>query len=89
MYLYMDNLSSRTLQFQISLMIYRKTHYVSWIIRWKWLLILNLRSSENAPAYTLASNEGFIKAIVNFLPDDSDTVFLRLFHDLRPNILKV
>ena len=84
----MDNLSSRTLKCQISLMIYRKTHHVSRIIRWKWPLILNLRSSENAPAYTLASN-GVIKAIVNFCPDDSDTAFLRLSHDLRPNILKV
>ena len=57
-------------------MIYRKTHHVSWIIRWKWPLIPNLRSSENAPTYTFASNEGVIKAIVNFCPDDSDTVFL-------------
>ena len=52
-------------------------------------MILNLRSSENAPAYTLASNEGVIKAIVNFCQDDSDTVFLPLCHDLRPSILKV
>ena len=66
--LYMVYLSSRTLKCQISLMIYRKTHHVSWIIRWKRPMILNLRSSENAPAYTLASNEGVIKAIVNFLP---------------------
>ena len=36
-----------------SVMIYRKNHHVSWIIRWKW--ILNLRSSENVPAYTLAA----------------------------------
>ena len=28
-------------------------------------------------------------AIVNFYRDDSDSVFLRLSHDLRPNILKV
>ena len=52
-------------------------------------MILNLRCSENAPAYTLASNEGVIDAIANFCRDDSDTVFLRLSHDLRPNILKV
>ena len=52
-------------------------------------MILNLRCSENAPAYKLASNEGVTKAIVNFSRDDSDTVFLRLSHDLRPNILKV
>ena len=45
-------------------------------------MILNLRSSENVPAYTLAATEGFIKEIVNFYRDDSDTVFL-------PNILKV
>ena len=85
----MDNLSSRTLKCQISLMIYRKTHRVSWIIRWKWPLILNLPSSENAPTYTFASNEGVMKAIVNFCLDDSDTLFVRLSHDLRPNILKV
>ena len=45
-------------------MIYRKNHHVSWIIRWKW--ILNLRSSENVPAYTLAANEGVVKETVNF-----------------------
>ena len=78
----MDNLSSRTHKCQISLMIYRKNHHVSSIIRWKWPMILNLRSSENVPAYTLAATEGFIKEIVNFYRDDSDTVFL-------PNILKV
>ena len=72
----MDKLSSRTLKCHISLMIYRKTHHVSWIIRWKWPLISNLRSSENAPTYTFASNEGLIKAIVNFCPDGSDTVSL-------------
>ena len=47
-----------------SVMIYRKNHHVSWIIRWKW--ILNLRSSENVPAYTLAANEGVVKETVNF-----------------------
>ena len=52
-------------------------------------MILNLRCSENAPAYTLASNEGVIDAIANFCRDDSDTVFLRLSHDLRRNILEV
>ena len=89
MYAYMDNLYSRTLKCQISLMIYRKTHHVSWIIRWKWFMILNLRSSENGLAYTLAANEGVIKAVVNFYRDDSDTVFLCLSHELRPNILEV
>ena len=48
-------------------------------------MISNLRSSENAPAYSLAANEGVIKAIVNFYRDESDSVFLRLSHDLRPN----
>ena len=52
-------------------------------------MILNLRSSENASANTLASNEGVIKAIANFCRDDLDTVFLHLSHDLRRNILKV
>ena len=52
-------------------------------------MISNLRFSENAPAYMLATDEGVIKAIVNFYLDDSDSVFLRLSHDLRPNILKV
>ena len=85
----MDNLSRRTLKGQISLMIYRKTHHVSRIIRWKWFMILNLRSSENVLAYTFAANEGVIKAIVNFYRDDSDTVFLCLSRDLRPNIPKV
>ena len=45
-------------------MTYRKNHHVSWIIRWKW--ILNLRSSQKVPAYTLAANEGVIKETVNF-----------------------
>ena len=36
MYTYMDNLGSRTLNKQISLIIYRKDYHVSWIIRWKW-----------------------------------------------------
>ena len=85
----MDTLSSRTIKWQISLMIYRKAYHVSWIIHWKWPMISNLRSSENAPAYMLAADEGVIKAIVNFYRDDSDSVFLRLPHDLRPNILKV
>ena len=49
----------------------------------------NLRSLENAPAYTLASNEGVLKAIENFCRDDSDTVFFCLSYDLRPSILKV
>ena len=91
MYAYMDTLNGRTIKWQISLMIYRKAYHVSWIIRWKWPMISNLRSSENAPAYMLATNEGVIKAIVNFYRDDSDSVliFLRLSHDLRPNILKV
>ena len=148
MYAYMDNLYSRTLKCQISLMIYRKTRHVSWIIRWKWpiecfhsrgqhlckfigtkesvcirkefnshriglghqhgcrfivlgrqygrrdvmwkhSIILNLRSSENGLAYTLAANEGVIKAVVNFYRDGSDTVFLCLSHYLRPNILEV
>ena len=35
----------------------------------------------------LLLNEGAVKAIVNFCPDDLDTVFL-VFH-LRRNILKV
>ena len=52
-------------------------------------MISNLRSSEDAPTYMLAADEGVIKAIVNFYRDDSDSVFLRLPHDLRPNILKV
>ena len=52
-------------------------------------MITNLRSSENAPAYMLADDEGVIKAIVNFYRDNSDSVFLRLSHDLRSNILKV
>ena len=52
-------------------------------------MILNLRSSENASVYTLASNEGVVKAIANFCRDDSDTVFLRLSHDLRRDIRKV
>ena len=52
-------------------------------------MISNLRSSENAPIYSLAANEGVIKAIVNYHRDDSDSVFLLLSHDLRPNILKV
>ena len=50
-------------------------------------MISNLHSSENALAYTLATNEGVIKAIGNFYRDDSDSVFLRLSHDLRPSIL--
>ena len=49
-------------------------------------MILNSRSSENVPAYTLAANEGVIKEIVYFYRNDSDTVFLRLSRDLRPNI---
>ena len=89
MYAYMDTLRSRTLKWQISLMVYRKAYHVSWIIRWKWPLISNLHSSENAPAYTLAANEGGIKAMVNFYRDVSDSVFFRLSHDLRPSILKV
>ena len=89
MHAYMDNLSSRTHKGQISLMIYRKTSHVSRIIRWKWFMILNLRSSENVLALTLAANEGVIKAIVNFYGNDSDTVFLCLSRDLRPNIPKV
>ena len=36
MYTYMDTLGSRTLNKQISLIIYRKDYHVSWIIRWKW-----------------------------------------------------
>ena len=32
----MDTLGSRTLNKQISLIIYRKDYHVSWIIRWKW-----------------------------------------------------
>ena len=74
----MDTLGRRTLKKQISLMIYRKHYHVSWIIRWKWPMISNLHSSENAPAKTLASIEGVIKAIVNFYRDDSDSVFV--FH---------
>ena len=54
----MDTLSSRTLKWQISLMIYSKAYHVSWIIRWKWPMILNLHPSENAPAYALAADEG-------------------------------
>ena len=34
-------------------------------------MISNLRSSENAPAYKMAANEGVIKAIVTFYRDDS------------------
>ena len=34
-------------------------------------------------------NEAFKIAIANFYRDDSDSVFLRLSHDLRPNILRV
>ena len=34
-------------------------------------MISNLRSSENAPAYKMAANEGVIKAIVIFYRDDS------------------
>ena len=52
-------------------------------------MISKLHSSENAQAYTLATNEGAIKDIVNFYRDDSDSVFLRCSPDLRPNILKV
>ena len=37
----------------------------------------------------MAANEGVIKAIVNFYRDDSDSIFLRLSHDLRPNILRI
>ena len=70
-------------------MIFRKAYHVSWIIRWKWPMISKLHSSENAQAYTLATNEGAIKDIVNFYRDDSDSVFLRFSPDLRPNILKV
>ena len=36
MYTYMDTLGSRTLNKQISLIIYCKDYHVSWIIRWKW-----------------------------------------------------
>ena len=36
MYTYMDTLGSRTLNKQISSIIYRKDYHVSWIIRWKW-----------------------------------------------------
>ena len=86
---YIDNLNSRTLTCQISLMIYRETHHVSWIMRWKWPVILNLRLSENGLPYKLAANEGVIKEVLNSYRDDSDTVFLCLSHDLRPNILKV
>ena len=52
-------------------------------------MISKLHSSENAQAYTLATNEGVIKDIGNFYRDDSDSVFLRFSPDLRPNILKV
>ena len=40
-------------------------------------MISNLRSSENAPAYTIVANEDVIKAIVSFFyRHDSDTVFV-------------
>ena len=39
----------------------------------------------NAPTYTMAANEGVVKAIVRFYRDNSDTVFLGLSCDLRPN----
>ena len=39
--------------------------------------------------YRMAANEGVIKAIASFYRDDSDTIFLGLSYDLRPNILKV
>ena len=35
----------------------------------------------------MAANEGVTKAIASFYYDDSDTVFLDLFYDLRPNII--
>ena len=35
----------------------------------------------------MAANEGVVKAIVSFNRDDSDTVYLGLSYDLRPNIL--
>ena len=50
---------------------------------------LKFQLAENGLPYTLAANEGVIKAVLNFYRDDSDTVFLCLSHDLRPNILKV
>ena len=42
-------------------------------------MISNVRSSENAPAYTMVANEDVIKAIVSFFyRDDSDTVLIFL-----------
>ena len=78
MYAYMDTLSSRTIKWQISIAIYCKAYHVSKTIDWKLPMISRERASIHVA-----------KAIVNFYRDDSDSVFLRLSHDLRPNILKV
>ena len=42
------------------------------------IIISNFRSSANAPAYTMATKEGVIKAVVSFLfRDDLYTAFER------------
>lgn len=41
------------------------------------------------PTYTMAANEGFVKAIVSFYQDDSDKVFLTIYVPLDPMSLKV
>ena len=40
-------------------------------------MISILRSSANAPAYTMITKEGVIKAIVSFFRDDSEITFER------------
>ena len=42
-------------------------------------MISNLRSSGNAPAYKMAANEGFIKAIVILYRDDSGASYNGFF----------
>ena len=73
------NLSSRTLECHISLIIYCMTHvhqghnFHLWSRTYK----LTLSSPEHAPAYMMAANAGVIKAIVSFYRVNSDTAFER------------
>ena len=76
------NLSSRTLECHMSLLIYCMTHvhqghnFPLWSLTYK----LTLSSPEHAPAYMMAANagvRGVIKAIVSFYRVNSDTAFER------------
>ena len=80
------NLSSRTLECHISLIIYCMTHvhqghnFHLWSRTYK----LTLSSPEHAPAYMMAPNAGVIKAIVSFYRINSDTAINMC--DMKPYI---